>query len=505
MSSGTTAPVLELESISKSFGATRALRNGRLEIRAGEVHAIVGENGAGKSTLMGVMSGSVQPDAGSILIDGHLVQFAGPREATEAGIAIVHQELALCPDVSVAENVYLDQLPTRGGIIRFREINQKTRELLALFESEVDPRAKTAELSLADQQIVEIAHAMAHDCRVIIFDEPTSSLTGSEAEALHRLIRQLSKRGVASVYISHRLSEVFELSDRITVMRDGEWVATMDTSSTSPNAIVERMVGRKVETLYPPKSSSPGDVVLQVDGISGSRFEDVSFVARSGEILGVSGLIGAGRSEVMRAVVGVDRREGGAVLVEGEAIAPNRYARAIDSGLVYMSEDRKHDGLFLNLSIESNIIVAVLQRLSRAGLVRGLLAHRTATKAAQKLRTKMASVDQAVGDLSGGNQQKAMVAKWLVCEPKVLILDEPTRGIDVGAKLEIHALLRQLADDGLAIVMVSSELEEVIGLSDRVLVMREGRLVGEVSGDVTEQAVMNLAAGPAEQMDGEGQ
>ncbi|WP_170285752.1 sugar ABC transporter ATP-binding protein [Microbacterium rhizomatis] len=495
MTSDTLTPALHLTGIQKSYGATRALRNGNLTVYPGEIHAIVGENGAGKSTMMDIISGAVAPDGGTILIDGREVSFPGPRDATFSGIAIVHQELALCPDVSVAENVFLDDIPTRGGFVRFAEINRRTRELLAPFRAQISPRARTGDLPLADQQVVEIAHALAHDCRVVIFDEPTSSLTEPETVVLHALIRDLSRRGIASIYISHRLSEVFDLADRVTVMRDGSWVTTISVAETSPDALVERMVGRSVDHLYPPKALTAGDEVLTVENLSGARFDDVSFTVRSGEILGVSGLIGSGRTELMRGVAGIDKRSG-TVTLAGRTVAGS-FRASIRSGLSYMSEDRKEDGLFLNLSIQNNVIVTILDQVSRLGLIGGGGARKRALKATQQLGTKMADPDEPISALSGGNQQKTMIAKWLVAGPKVLILDEPTRGIDVGAKFEIHKHLRSLAAGGMALVIISSDLEEVIGLSDRILVMREGRLAGTLDGEIDEADVISLAAGAA--------
>lgn len=494
------AIVLEAIGIEKSYGPTRALRDGNLVVRVGEIHAIVGENGAGKSTLMNVLSGAVSPDAGTLRINGEPVVFRGPQDAISLGITIVHQELALCPDVSVAENVFIDHLPRNAiGLVKFADINKRTRELLAIFDSNVDPRAKTEELSIADQQVVEIAHALSHDCKVIIFDEPTSSLTETETVVLHDVIRGLSRRGIASIYISHRLSEIFGLSDRVTVMRDGRWVETVDTASSTPSALVEKMVGREVGSLYPPKATNPGRTVLEVRDISGGLTSRASFHARAGEILGVSGLIGSGRTELMRAVVGVNRRASGEVVVDGIPIPANRFDKSIDAGLGYMSEDRKEDGLFLSLSIENNVSVAVLRRLARFGMLSHRVLRRLTVDANRLLGTKFNDVGQSIDTLSGGNQQKAMIAKWLVTKPKVLILDEPTRGIDVGAKFEIHKLLRELAESGLAIVVISSELEEVIGLSDRILVLREGEIVGALSNnEIDELSVIALAAGTAE-------
>lgn len=492
--------VLMATGLQKSFGGTRALVDGRLTVRAGEVHAVVGENGAGKSTLMKVVSGVLAPDAGTIEVNGRAVTFSGPRDAIAAGVGIVHQELALCPEISVAENMFLGGPPTtRAGLVKFAEMNREAASYLALFSTPARPDDRLGDLPIGQQQVVEIARTIAHDCRVVIFDEPTSSLTETESQALYTVIRDLQARGIAVVYISHRMSEVFSLSDRITIMRDGRWVETVRTADVTPEDVVTRMVGRELGGLYPPKAQNPGEVALDVRGLSRGRvLHDITFHARYGEILGFSGLVGSGRTELMRAVAGIDPLDSGTLHLDGLPYAPTTYSRAIDRGLCYMTEDRKGDGLFLEMSIEANTIAAVLRRLARYGMLSSSRSHQATRGYLESLRTKMADRRQPVGALSGGNQQKVMIAKWLVAEPRILVLDEPTRGIDVGAKHEIHLLLRELADAGIAVIVVSSDLPEIVGLSDRVVVMREGHVAGELQGDeIDEDHIITLASAAA--------
>lgn len=490
-------PLLSARHLTKSFGGTRALVNGKLDAFAGEVHAIVGENGAGKSTLMSILAGVLVPDSGTIVIDGREVVFAGPRDATSVGVGIVHQELALCPEISVAENMFLGAPPrNRAGLIRFGQMNRAATSYLELFETQARATDLVRNLPIGQQQVVEIARTIAHECRVVIFDEPTSSLTETESQALFSVIADLKRRGMAIVYISHRMSEVFELSDRITVMRDGAWVDTVATNDITPEEVVVKMVGRDLGGLYPSKARSHGGVALEVKQMTKARvFDDISFAAHHGEILGFAGLVGSGRTEVMRALVGIDSYDSGQVLVEGEPLSSKQYSDAIGRGLCYMTEDRKGDGLFLDMSIEANTIAAVLRDLARHGMLARGRSQDAASEQLTPLHTKLASLDQPVKALSGGNQQKVMIAKWLIAEPQILILDEPTRGIDVGAKYEIHALLRRLADAGMAVIVVSSDLPEVVGLCDRVVVMREGVLVGELrAAEVTEPRIISLAS-----------
>jgi len=492
-------PVLVGSGLTKSYGATRALVNGHLEAYAGEVHAIVGENGAGKSTLMNIFSGVVAPDSGTIQLEGTDVTFAGPDAALEHGVGIVHQELSLCPDLSVAENMFLGFVPRgRWGLARFGEMSSTAARMLELFKTDAQPYDRVSDLSIGQQQVVEIARTLVHECKVIIFDEPTSSLTETESEALYGIIADLKARGIAIIFISHRMTEVFELCDRVTVMRDGAWVATRKIDETTPDEIVTMMVGRDLGGLYPPKNSTPGAVAITAEGFSRGRdFVDISFSARYGEILGFAGLVGSGRSEALRAVVGIDPSDAGSLHLDGSPVKTANYADLIARGVGYMSEDRKGDGLFLSMSIEANTIVAILRRLSSGGIIARGRSHDVSRNALTSLRTKMASLTQPVGALSGGNQQKVMLAKWLVTDPRVLILDEPTRGIDIGAKHEIHALLRQLADAGMCVIVISSDLPEVIGLSDRIAVMREGRIVAELSGDdVNEDTIITHSSAP---------
>jgi len=495
----TDTPVLVARGIEKRFGATIALSNGCLEVLPGEVHAIVGENGAGKSTLMNILSGSLAPDAGELWIGGTRALFSSVNDAVAAGIGIVHQELAICPDISVAENMFLGRVPTAVGGIKFRTMDAEAQRYLTMFSATCSPRDRAGDLTIGEQQVIEIARAVSSDCRVVIFDEPTSSLSETESAALFALIADLKSRGIACIYISHRLSEVFDHCDRVTVMRDGGWVRTIRTRDTSPTEVVTAMVGQEIAGLYPDKASQVGEVALEVTGLSSAAgVTDVSFAVRTGEILGLSGLVGSGRSELARAVVSVDKRTEGSMRVFGEAFAPTTFHEAVRAGVCYMTEDRKRDGLFLERSILDNSVAAILDRLGGAGFVSEKRARAAAEEFVGPLNIKLADLAQSISDLSGGNQQKVMIAKWLLAQPRVLILDEPTRGIDVGAKYEIHRLLRALADSGLAIVVISSELPEIVGLSDRVLVMREGEAAGLLVGaEVDESSIVALASGAA--------
>lgn len=489
--------VLSVRSLAKTFGGAIALADANLDVRAGEIHAVVGENGAGKSTLMNIISGNVLPDSGEMIFEGVPVRFTSPSAAMRAGVGIVHQELSLCADVSVAENIFLgDPLVTRFGMLAHRRMNREAAGLLAKFDASAHPTDRLGDLTLAEQQVVEIARTIRHESQLIIFDEPTSSLTETESAALYVLIRDLKRQGMSCIYISHRMSEVFSLSDVVTVMRDGRWVSTSRTKDVTPDEIITQMVGRPIARLYPPKASTRGEAALAVTGASRvGAFQDISFTAHRGEIVGFSGLVGSGRTELMKAVVGIDALDAGTIELDGELVTLRNYPQAVARGVCYMTEDRKLEGLFLERSLSENINAAVLPQISRAGIVRRSLARANSLEYAKSLNIKYNDLEQAIGRLSGGNQQKAMIAKWLLANPKVLILDEPTRGIDVGAKHEIHALLRTLADAGLAIVVVSSEMPEIVGLCDRVMVLSEGRLAGELTGDaITEDSIVSLAA-----------
>ncbi len=493
----TAAPLLQLCDISKSFGAVRALRSGQLELRAGEIHALAGENGAGKSTLMNILDGILQPDSGEIRIDGTPVRIDSPAAAQQMGIGFVHQEIALCADISVAENIFMSctAQSTRwrmGGT----ELIAKAAEVLAPL-ADIDPRVPAGRLSISQQQLVEIAKALTLDCRILILDEPTAALTEHEAQKLFGVMRGLADRGIGIIYISHRMAEIFGNCDRVTVMRDGQHIRTDRTADITPADVVNAMVGRKIDTMYPPKLNGPaGEEILRVEGLNGDRFRNVSFTLKRGEILGIGGLIGAGRSEIARGLTRLEGNATGRVRLRGQDIALRDYADCIARGIVYLSEDRKGEGVFLDMPIAANIAALDIGRVSgRFGVIDTVRETALATTLGARLRLKAASMAHRVASLSGGNQQKVALAKLLAVEPEVIILDEPTRGVDVGAKAEIHAILRGLANDGVGIIVISSELPELIGMSDRVLVVSEGRVTGELTGpDLTETNIMTLAA-----------
>ncbi|WP_458089637.1 sugar ABC transporter ATP-binding protein [Streptomyces malaysiensis] len=501
----TGVPVLALEGVNKSFGAVRALRDVSLELFAGEAHALAGENGAGKSTLIKTLAGVHRPDSGRVLLDGEPVVFHGPAGARDVGIAVIYQEPTLFPDLSIAENIFMGRQPRRAlGRIDHKAVRTSTAALMARLGVELDPDRPARGLSIADQQIVEIAKALSFDARVLIMDEPTAALTGSETARLFSVVETLRAEGAAVLFISHRLEEIFELCQRVTVLRDGRWVASEPLAGLTQDDLVRRMVGRDLAELYPKQDSRVGETALSVRRLTREGvFRDVSFDVRRGEIVALAGLVGAGRTEVAQAVFGVDRADAGEVRVGGSALRPGSPTAAMDAGLALVPEDRRQRGLVMEMSIERNIGLTGLDRLGRAGLVKRALERGRAVDWAVRLQLKYGSLADHVGVLSGGNQQKVVLAKWLATEPTVLIVDEPTRGIDVGTKAEVHRLLSSLAADGLAVLMISSDLPEVLGMADRVLVMHEGRLVAEIPrAEATEESVMAAATGLTDGADG---
>ncbi|MER6683443.1 sugar ABC transporter ATP-binding protein [Streptomyces olivaceoviridis] len=494
------APVLALKGVSKSFGAVRALRDVSLELLPGEVHALAGENGAGKSTLIKTLAGVHRPETGQVLLDGEPVVFHGPGDARDAGIAVIYQEPTLFPDLSIAENIFMGRRPRRAlGRIDHKATHAATAALMRRLGVDLDPDRPARGLSIADQQIVEIAKALSFDARVLIMDEPTAALTGSEVARLFGVVRTLREQGAAVLFISHRLEEIFAICQKVTTLRDGAWIASEPLAGMTEDDLVRRMVGRDLAELYPKQQVQAGDVALSVRRLTREGvFTDVSFEVRRGEIVGLAGLVGAGRTEVARAVFGVDRWDAGEVEVGGRRLTNGAPSAAMAAGLALVPEDRRAQGLVMDMSIERNIGLTGLRTTARAGLV-----HRTAERSrsldwAVKLQVKYARIADAVSTLSGGNQQKVVLAKWLATGPQVLIVDEPTRGIDVGTKAEVHRLLGELAADGVAVLMISSDLPEILGMADRVLVMHEGRITAEIPrADATEETVMAAATGRA--------
>jgi len=491
-------PVLALVGATKSYGAVRALRDGNIELRAGEVRALVGENGAGKSTLVKLLGGVIRLDDGQMLVEGEAVDFHSPTAARDAGIAVIYQEPTLFGDLSVAENVVMGRHPL-GTLRRIdrREMDREVQGLLDRLGVRLDAERPVRGLSIADQQIVEIAKALSFDARVLIMDEPTAALSGPEVERLFGVVRTLQQRGAAVLFISHRLEEVFAIGDTITVMRDGAVVHDAPTADMTTDEVVRRMVGRDLGALFPKEDAAIGAPVLAVHRLTREGvFTDVSFEVRAGEIVALAGLVGAGRSEVARAIFGIDRLDGGHVEVAGEQLPRGKPTAAMKAGIAFVPEDRRQQGLVMDLSVARNATITRLRALSRLGLIRGSAERRLASEWAARLQLKFHRLDDAVGTLSGGNQQKVVLAKWLATEPRVMIVDEPTRGIDVGTKAEVHRLLSELAGRGVAVLMISSELPEVLGMADRVLVMHEGRISGELSrAEADEERVMRAATG----------
>ncbi|MGK9232386.1 sugar ABC transporter ATP-binding protein [Inquilinus limosus] len=491
-------PLLSVRDIAKSFGPVRALAGVRFELRAGEVHALMGENGAGKSTLMNILGGVHQPDRGTVSLDGRPVRIPSPAAAQALGIGLVHQEIALCPDATVAENIFMAETNGRRGLwMDTRDLRRRAEAVLAgLHPVPVEVRA--GELPIASQQIVEIAKALTLNCRVLIFDEPTAALTEAEAEALFAIIRDLRARGIGIVYISHRMAEIFAIADRITVFRDGAYVDTLQTAAATPEQVAAKMVGRPLLDLYPPRRGpAAGAPLLKIEGLSdGGIVRDVGFEVRPGEIVGLGGLIGSGRTETVQAICGLARRASGRITCDGAEVPPDDYPAAVRQGLVYLSEDRKGNGIFLDLPIAENISSLDLRLVSGPVMVSRKRETALAEAMRQRLGIRCADVHQPVATLSGGNQQKVALARLLAVNPRILFVDEPTRGVDIGAKAQIYAILRELADQGAGIVAISSELPELIGISDRILVLHEGRLAGELGPDeMSEEAIMQLASG----------
>lgn len=501
----TAAAILEIRDISKSFGAIKALTGVDFTLQRGEIHALCGENGAGKSTLMNIIAGIVQPDEGAIRLEGKNVTITSPSAAQRLGIGLVHQEIALCQDATVAENILMAAVNNRRApLMNFRRLYADAQKIMDLL-APIPVETPVADLSISNQQLVEIAKALTLECRVLMLDEPTAALTETEAQRLFAIVRDLKARGISIIYISHRMAEIFSLCDRVTVFRDGRYVATDSIASVAPNDVVRKMVGREITQLYPEKLSPERRTdrpVLSVENLSyrqGSA--GVGFTLRAGEILGVGGLIGAGRSEMVQTVCGLRPKVSGSVELNGEPVSIRTYSDAVRAGLVYLSEDRKASGLFLDLSVASNISALDLRKLTTP---LGLLDRRAEAKQATDLvvrhGVRMGGIETQVSTLSGGNQQKVAIARLLSVGPKVVILDEPTRGVDVGAKVEIHRLLRDLAERGVGVIVISSELPELIGLSDRVLVIHQGAIVGELGADeLTEEAIMLLASGLRQQ------
>lgn len=488
-------PVVQVEALSKAFGGVQALREVQLALYAGEVHALLGENGAGKSTLIKTITGVHAPDSGTLYLDGQPIRFNDTRDAQQHGIAAIYQEPSLFPDLDIAENIFVGRQPTRAGWVAWGAMYTAARELLQRLGVSLDPRTKARELSVAQQQMVEIARSLSLNARVLIMDEPTSSLTQREVEELFVIVRQLREAGTAILFISHRLEELFAIADRVTTLRDGAYVGTRPMESVTSADLIQMMVGRDLSDLFPKQDVAPGEVALEVINLTvAGHFSDVTFTLRKGEIVGMAGLIGAGRTDVARTLFGILPPTSGTIRIEGKPVKISTPERAMALGIGFVPEDRKQHGLVLEFPISENITLPQLPRFAKWGWLNTTSERATATTGATQMEVKMTGIDQRAGQLSGGNQQKVVLAKWLATHPRILILDEPTRGIDVGTKAAVHRLMSELAAEGMAILMISSELPEVLGMSDRILVMREGHLTGEFSRDrATPELIMRAA------------
>jgi rhamnose transport system ATP-binding protein len=497
------APVLEMRAISKRFGATQALSGVSLQLRRGEVHALLGENGAGKSTLIKIMTGVQSQDSGEILLDGQPIRLASSQDAQRHGIAAMYQEPMIFPDLSVAENIFIGHR-NRGKIVDRRRMEKEAHAVLGRLGVQIEVDEPARGLTLAEQQTVEIAKAISLDVRVLIMDEPTASLSAHEAQRLFRIIDNLKAQGVAILFISHRMDEVFEISDTVTILRDGQWISTRPRADLTPRTAIRDMVGRQVVEIFQRNRNPPGDVRLKVEGLAKSgAFEEISFEIHAGEVLGFAGLVGARRTDVGLALFGIAPAERGTIELDGQPIEVGSPRQAMDLGIAYSTEDRRQLGLIMPQSIANNIVLPSLPRfLSQFGLVKRQEEDEVAETYRKLLNIRAASVDVPAASLSGGNQQKVVISKWLETHPRVLILDEPTRGIDVGAKVEVHHLIDELAAQGMAIMLISSDLPEVLAMSDRILIMREGHQMAVLDqADANQERVLAYAMGQATELE----
>jgi ribose transport system ATP-binding protein len=488
-----------MSGIDKYFPGVQALTAASLEVRPGEIHVLLGENGAGKSTLMKILCGQYQADAGEVVFSGEVVRPTGPLEAERLGLVMIHQELNLVPGLTVAENIYLGHEPTSGGLIGERAMSVGARDLLHRLRCAIDPDTPVSELSVAEQQLVEIARALQRRARLLVMDEPSAALSDTEIEALFGVVRDLVSDGVPVIYISHRMPEIFAIGDRVTVMRDGHTVGTREVGGTDVAELIRLMVGRTIAERVPKRDVALGEIVLEIEGLSAAALSrPVDLSLREGEILGVAGLMGSGRTELARAIFGADPSDAGIVTVAGRTLSGHGPSDSIAAGVGFLTEDRKQQGLVLQCSVTENISLPSLDEVSRAGVIDVGAERELARTEVDRLHIRVASLDQALVNLSGGNQQKVVLARWLAARCRVLLFDEPTRGIDVGAKAEIYELIGRLVEQGVGIVLISSEMPELIGLSDRVAVMHEGSLQGILPrADATQERIMELALQPS--------
>ncbi len=489
---------IEMRGINKSFGSNQVLKDAGFVLKDGEVHALMGENGAGKSTLMKILTGVYTKDAGTIIVDGQEVNYKNPQEAEKAGIVFIYQELNVLFDLTVEENLFMGKEITKGfGICDKKAMRQKAQEVMDRMGVHIPIDAVMSELSVGQQQMVEICKALMVDAKVLIMDEPTAALTESETRVLFEVMRSLSAKGVSIVYISHRMEEIFEMCERITILRDGQYVGTKYIKDITMDDVVQMMIGREIGERYPHRNAKIGDEVIRVENLSsGKKFHDVNFSVNAGEVLGVAGLMGAGRTEIMQAVFGNLPIDGGKIYINGKEVSIKNPRQAISSGIGFITEDRKTEGLLLEKSIAENIEIANLGKVSNKGVLAPKKQSELVKRGIDEFRVRCFGPQHECNNLSGGNQQKVVLAKWIYTDPKILILDEPTRGVDIGAKKEIYNVINDMAAKGVAVIMVSSELPEVLGMSDRIMVVHEGKVTGIIDGATADQAkVMTLATG----------
>jgi ribose transport system ATP-binding protein len=489
--------ILEMENVSKTFPGVKALDKVHFNLKKGEVHALVGENGAGKSTLLKILAGAYKKDAGTIKLYGSEVETTDPKHALDLGVSVIYQEFNLIPNLSIAENIFIGRTPSKKkAFIDFAKLYEDAEFFLQKIGMKRNPKTLIDKLSVAEQQMVEIAKSLSFSSKIIVMDEPTSALTESEKKTLFKIIRELKSKGVSIIFISHIIEEVLEISDRVTVLRDGNYVGTLNARDTNPRKIVQMMVGRELKEFYPKTEVKRGEVVLEVKDLTKkSKYEDISFQLHEGEVLGFAGLVGCGRAQVMRGIFGIEAPDSGEILIKGNKVKTSSLFETIKMKMGFVPEDRREEGLILSRSVKDNINITKLSEISAHGFIKQKEEENIANEYCKKLKIRTPNNEQIVQNLSGGNQQKIVIAKWLAINPKILILDDPTRGIDVGAKNEIYSLINNLAKEKIGIILISSELPEILNISDRILVMRKGKITGEfLRKEATQEKIMQLAA-----------
>lgn len=490
--------LVEMENISKRFSGVKALDNMNFKLGKGEIHALIGENGAGKSTLMNILAGAFPSDEGTIKIDGEVRKISSPKVSRELGISVIHQELMLAPHLTVAENIFIDRLSSKGGVINWKKLKQDAKDILTkLGFGDIDPNARIMDLSVAYQQVVEICKSLSRNVKILVLDEPTAVLTFNEIQKLFVLLRNIRDQGMGVIYISHRLEEIFELCDKITVMKDGCYIGDYDTKDISKDELIEKMVGRELTTLFPKRNAKIGDIVLEAKNLNAGRMvKNISFNIRKGEVVGFSGLVGAGRTETMRAIFGADKIDSGTITYFGKEVVFKSPYEAVKNGIGFLPEDRKQQGILLDMPIRNNVTLTALKKVTKASVICRKADKGLAESILKEVSAKYHALSDKVSSLSGGNQQKVALSKWLAADCKLMILDEPTRGVDVGAKSEIYKIINDLAESGIAVIMISSEMEEILNMSDRVYVMRRGSITGELpKEDLQDVNIMKLCVG----------